>query len=154
MDTFTHRTSRILLSTVSSDSHTWNLVFLQMLLEEAGHEVINLGSCVPDDVLLDAARSYQPDVLVISSVNGHGNIDGSRVMRKLRSDPETSNIPAVIGGKLGIKGDGNSVYAQNLMDAGFGAVFTESSDTAGFDDYLVRLALARADVRVAAGSEA
>ena len=33
---------RILLSTTSSDSHTWNLMFLQPLLEERGHEVVNL----------------------------------------------------------------------------------------------------------------
>lgn len=49
----------VLVSSVSSDSHTWNLVFLQLLLEEMGHEVTNIGSCVPDDLLIEECRLPQ-----------------------------------------------------------------------------------------------
>lgn len=122
--TVTLRRRRILLSTVSSDAHTWNLVFLQLMLEESGHEVINLGPCVPDELLVDTARRERPDAIVISSINGHGHLDGARVIRALRRDPSTKDVPAMIGGKLGVHGSGNEVYAPALIDAGFDAVFT------------------------------
>ncbi len=130
------RGRRILLSTVSSDSHTWNLVFLQLLLEEAGHEVVNLGPCVPPELVVAAAREVLPDAIVISSVNGHGHSDGVRTARALRADPLTRTIPAVIGGKLGIAGRLDPVHAQALMDAGFDAVFTDATDATPLRQYL------------------
>ncbi|WP_189710585.1 cobalamin B12-binding domain-containing protein [Streptomyces anandii] len=121
---------RVLLSTVSSDAHTWNLVFLRMLLEEMGHEVVGLGPCVPDRLLLDTVRRTRPDLLVISTVNGHGRLDGARVIRALRADPVARDVPAVIGGKLGIDGDEGAAAARALVEAGFDAVFTDTADTA------------------------
>src|SRR4051812_3180408 len=55
----------VLVTSVSSDSHTWNLVFLQLLLEDLGHKVTNLGACTPDDEILGAARALEPDLLVV-----------------------------------------------------------------------------------------
>lgn len=136
---------RVVLSTVSSDSHTWNLVFLQLLLQEHGYEVINLGPCVPDRLLLDAVRGYAPDAVVISTVNGHGHLDGARVIRMLRDDPATADVPAFIGGKLGIAGAGDDAPARALLDAGFDAVFTEQADADALPLQLERAALARAE---------
>jgi methylaspartate mutase sigma subunit len=114
---------RILLSTTSSDSHTWNLMFLQLLLEERGHEVVNLGPCVPDDLLVETARSCRPSAIVISTVNGHGRIDGARVAQAVRQDPETAQLPMMIGGKLGIEGTSSDDEVSRLLEAGFDAVF-------------------------------
>src|SRR5689334_15608039 len=121
---------RILLSTTSSDSHTWNLVFLQLLLEERGHEVVNLGPCVPDDLLVETARSCRPSAVVISTVNGHGRIDGARVARALRHDPETAQLPMMIGGKLGIEGTSSDEEVSRLIEAGFDAVFVDADPDA------------------------
>ncbi|OLB65366.1 MAG: hypothetical protein AUI10_07065 [Actinobacteria bacterium 13_2_20CM_2_72_6] len=129
----------MLLSTVSSDAHTWNLVFLQLLLEESGHEVINLGPCVPDQLLVDMARRLRPDAIVLSSVNGHGHLDGARVIRALRTDPVTRHIPAIIGGKLGIGGSANALHSDALIEAGFDAVFHDDGDVDGLRRYLTAL---------------
>ncbi|MER7518613.1 cobalamin-dependent protein [Streptomyces sp. NPDC126499] len=136
---------RILLSTVSSDSHTWNLVFLQLLLEEWGHDVVNLGPCVPDRLLIETARQERPDVIVISSVNGHGHLDGARLVKAVRADREICHLPMLIGGKLGILGDDNIEHARGLRNAGFDEVFTEGSDPARLRDRLAALALAGTD---------
>jgi methylaspartate mutase sigma subunit len=114
---------RILLSTTSSDSHTWNLMFLQLLLEECGFEVVNLGPCVPDALLVETARSCCPSAIVVSTVNGHGRIDGARVVRAVRRDSEIAQLPMVIGGKLGIEGLSSDDEVSRLLDAGFDAVF-------------------------------
>lgn len=125
---------RIILSSISSDSHTWNLVFLQLLLQECGYEVVNLGACVPDEVLIEAVRHRRPDAVVISSVNGHGHIDGARLIRTLRADadPVVADVPVMAGGKLGIKGAANADLAAELVTAGFTAVFTDDVDLDAF----------------------
>ncbi|GAA1988425.1 hypothetical protein GCM10009738_80540 [Kitasatospora viridis] len=133
---------RIVLSTVSSDSHTWNLVFLQLLLEESGYQVTNLGPCVPDSEVIEAVREIRPFAVVISSVNGHGHLDGARLVRALRADrdPGVAGVLAVIGGKLGIHGTGNAELAAELSAAGFDAVLGEVAEPAR----ALRLALDRA----------
>ncbi|POX50105.1 methylmalonyl-CoA mutase [Streptomyces sp. Ru72] len=138
----------MLLSTVSSDSHTWNLVFLQLLLEERGYQVINLGSCVPDAELIEQVRVQRPDAVVISSVNGHGHIDGRRLIRKLRadSDPALAAVPVMIGGKLGIQGAAQPHLADELVAEGFDAVFTDGADPVEFGTTLQRLTAHRPGV--------
>lgn len=123
---------RVLVSSVSSDAHTWNLVYLQLFLEEMGHEVHNLGACVPDDLLLEECRRTVPDMVVISSVNGHGSLDGRRLIGRIRDEPDLSALPVVIGGKLGTRGAAAGTYGPELMAAGFDAVF---EDDGGIDEF-------------------
>lgn len=126
----------VLLSSVSSDSHTWNLVFLQLLLEETGHEVRNLGACVPDDLLVAECLAHRPDVLVISTVNGHGHVDGRRLITRLRAEPDLAGLPSVIGGKLGVAGAGDTDLAAELAGAGFDAVFADNADIGSLVGYI------------------
>ncbi|WP_440073695.1 cobalamin B12-binding domain-containing protein [Streptosporangium sp. OZ121] len=132
----TGRVRRILVSSVSSDSHTWNLVFLQLLLEETGAQVANLGACVPDDLLLAECRRLHPDLVVISSVNGHGHLDGRRLIARLRAEPDLADLPVVIGGKLGTQGAANTALGPGLLAAGFNAVFEGSGGVEEFQRYL------------------
>ncbi|MFD8589761.1 cobalamin B12-binding domain-containing protein [Streptomyces sp. NPDC059637] len=127
---------RVLVSSVSSDSHTWNLVFLQLLLEELGHTVTNIGACVPDDLLIAECRRHRPDMVVISSVNGHGYLDGRRLIARLRAEPDLAGIPVVIGGKLGTRGAEGGSHAPELVEAGFDAVFEDSAGIGEFRRYL------------------
>ncbi|MFD0024533.1 cobalamin B12-binding domain-containing protein [Streptomyces sp. NPDC058382] len=121
------RRGTVVVTTVASDSHTWNLVFLQLLIEELGYEVINLGPCVPDDVLVDTCRETAPDLVVVSSVNGHGHQDGLRVIGALRACGELASTPVVIGGKLGVAGQQSESAIGELVSAGFDAVFGDAS---------------------------
>lgn len=143
------RPLKVVLSSVSSDSHTWNLVYMQLLLEELGHEVINLGACVPDEMIMEECQANAPDMLVISSVNGHGNIDGERLIRKIRDNPQLAALPAIIGGKLCTKGA--QALEQNqalLLKAGFTQVFQDAqgvksiADISDFKPYMLQVASA------------
>ncbi|MFE2728320.1 cobalamin B12-binding domain-containing protein [Kitasatospora sp. NPDC059327] len=129
---------RCVLSSVSSDSHTWNLVFLQLLLEENGYQVENLGACVPDDLLLEVCLARVPDAVVISTVNGHGRLDGIRLARRLRAEPALARVPMMIGGKLGLQGTVDAGSQAELIAAGFDAVFEAGSgpDVSEFLAYL------------------
>ncbi|MGW4162382.1 cobalamin B12-binding domain-containing protein [Streptomyces sp. NPDC004788] len=130
---------RVLLTTGSSDAHTWNLVHLQLFLEEHGHSVLNLGPCVPERLLVDTARMTSPDLVVLSSVNGHGHQDGLRAARALRADEDTQGIPMVIGGLLGISPDGAEERRAELLAAGYDEVYADGTAPTALLTHLGRL---------------
>ncbi|MER5705613.1 cobalamin-dependent protein [Micromonospora sp. NPDC002296] len=130
----------MLLTTLQSDSHTWNLVFLQLHLEGLGYEVVNLGPCVPDELIVQECRRESPDLIVISTVNGHGASDGMRVIREIRRVDELADTVTVIGGKLGTQGQQPLRVLEELADSGFDAVFDDSIPVEEFDGF-VRMAL-------------
>lgn len=129
----------VVVSSVASDSHTWNLVYLQLVCEELGHRVRNLGACVPDDLLVAECLRQRPDLVVVSTVNGHGLTDGTRVIGRIRSHPELATTPVVIGGKLGIGGGGGRARSAALHAAGFDAVFEDGTAGAAFRAFVAQL---------------
>jgi N-dimethylarginine dimethylaminohydrolase/methylmalonyl-CoA mutase cobalamin-binding subunit len=129
----------VIVTSVASDSHNWNLVYLQLALAELGHQVLNLGPCVPDELLVSECLRVRPDLVVVSSVNGHGFIDGMRLIGAIRARPELAAIPVVIGGKLGIAGPTGRGSRDQLMAAGFDAVFEDGTGMAAFRSFTERL---------------
>ncbi|MEV7246022.1 cobalamin-dependent protein [Streptomyces sp. NPDC093248] len=132
-------TPLVVVSSLASDAHTWNLVFLQLLIEEAGFDVVNLGPCVPDDLLVAECRARHAAMVVISSVNGHGYQDGMRAIGRLRACPELAGVPVVIGGKLGVSAHGRAERAEALLAAGYDAVYDDTGGTESFRGLLASL---------------
>ncbi|MYV56183.1 cobalamin-dependent protein [Streptomyces sp. SID3212] len=125
----------VVVTGLPSDAHTWNLIYIQLLLEDLGHTVVNLGSCVPEDEIVESCCKFQPDLLVVSSVNGHGFNDAGPLIGAIRSRWELAGLPAVIGGKLGVSG-GRQDQTDELMSAGFDAVFQDGVNIAAFESYV------------------
>lgn len=116
---------RSIISSTVSDSHTWNLIFIQLILEEMGHEVINIGACVTESLLVESCLEHRPDLVVISSVNGHGFNDAMSLIKHFRFVPGLERVPLVVGGKLGVEGVRDVGFTRRLVTAGFDAVFAE-----------------------------
>ena len=151
-DNTTLVTSRgtVVVSGVASDAHTWNLVFLQLMIEELGYDVVNLGPCVTPELLVAECEQHKPALVVISSVNGHGYQDGLRLIEEFRSSPELVATPVVIGGKLGVAGSLADSAADRLMSAGFDAVFEDGARTVlSFYDFMGALPSAATPLAVA-----
>jgi methylaspartate mutase sigma subunit len=123
----------VVIAALSSDAHTWNLVFIQLLLEELGHRVRNLGPCVPDHLIVQACCSPAPDLLVVTSINGHGLRDGQSLIRAVRACPGLISMPTAIGGALSING---TRLAGALLAAGFDAVFEGIGADTSFRAYV------------------
>jgi methylaspartate mutase sigma subunit len=132
----------VVVTGLPSDAHTWNLVFIQLLLEDLGHNVVNLGPCVPQDEIVESCCKFEPDLLVVSSVNGHGFNDARPLIEAVRSRWELAGLPSVIGGKLGV-GGGDQEQAAELMRAGFDAVFQDGTGIAAFESFIGSLAVTR-----------
>ncbi|MFF2958964.1 cobalamin B12-binding domain-containing protein [Streptomyces sp. NPDC057963] len=127
----------VVVTGLPSDAHTWNLVFIQLLLEDLGHEVVNLGPCIAEDEVVESCCKYRPDLLVVSSVNGHGFHDAKPLIGAVRARWELAGLPVVIGGNLGVTGgEGAERQARELMAAGFDAVFQEGVALASFEEFV------------------
>jgi N-dimethylarginine dimethylaminohydrolase/methylmalonyl-CoA mutase cobalamin-binding subunit len=135
------RSLSVVVTSVASDSHNWNLVFLQLLLEELGHQVVNLGPCVPDELLVSECQRIRPDLVVVSTVNGHGFFDGMRLIGLVRACPELAGTRVVIGGKLGIAGPGGRRSRDELLAAGFDAVFEDGTGMVAFRSFTEQLTM-------------
>lgn len=122
-----------LLTTIPSDAHSWNLVFMQMFLEERGCRVINLGTCVPFQQVIDTCAGETPDLVVVSTTNGHGYMEGAELARLLGTLDNRSRLKLVVGGKLGVDQAQDPEYAEILSKAGFDAVFYGA---AALDDFI------------------
>ncbi|WP_107657076.1 cobalamin B12-binding domain-containing protein [Nocardia suismassiliense] len=125
---------RCVLSTVESDSHLWNLVYLQKLLEENGASVHNLGPCTPVESVADAIRADRPDLLVVSSVNGHGFHGAQVLLSGLRE--RGLEVPCAIGGKLTTAVSDDDRVRRELLDLGYTDVFLGDDAIARFRGFL------------------
>jgi methylmalonyl-CoA mutase cobalamin-binding subunit len=125
---------RCVLSTVETDSHIWNLVYLQMLIEEHGGSVRNLGQCTPIDEVLDAVATDRPDLLVVSSVNGHGFHGARDLLSALRE--QGLAVPCVVGGKLTTAVSANDLARRELLALGYIDVFTSADAIENFRCFL------------------
>ena len=131
---------RTVVATISSDCHTWNLVFFQLLLEERGHYVVNCGPCTTVPKIIECCMSESAQLLVISTVNGHGLIEAREYIERIRAVRELADMPVVIGGKLGVHGSASVAEVAELLSRGFDAVFVEGgSPVADFSYFLQRL---------------
>lgn len=123
------------LTTTRSDSHTWNLVYMEMWLRERGLKVINLGSCVPASEVAQACRT-RPGMLLVSSINGHGGIEGLDLIREVRAATAGDELLTVIGGKLTTSPEMLPAMTERLLVAGFDAVLTGADALASLDQLL------------------
>lgn len=126
----------VVLTSTPSDAHTWNLVYLQLLCEELGHDVVNLGACVPTELLVGRTSAILPDAIVVSTVNGHGFAEGLVLARALRAVPATRTALLVIGGMLGVGGHDDDARRLELRLAGFDHVLGGAQDVGQLADIL------------------
>lgn len=141
---------RVLLTTVASDAHTWNLVYLWLLLQENGYDVTTVGACPPVRTVVAAAQDVRPDAIVVSTVNGHGCLDGTELIRALRAAPLSQDVPIALGGKLGIAGDLQHQQTARLYGVGCDRVFGDGHGPEVLLEWLYEAVVAVGQERVAA----
>ena len=113
----THHKLSAVLSGIRSDSHTWSIRAIQLFLEEHGVEVHNLGANTDPSELVYAILNKNPDMLVISSVNGLAGIEALQLAQIL--DQHKLHVPRVIGGILATNQEDEKTADANLTRAGF-----------------------------------
>ena len=69
------RNNRVVLGVIGADVHAVGNKILEMVLTEAGFEVINLGVMVSQEEFINAAVESAAGAIWVSSLYGHGEID-------------------------------------------------------------------------------
>lgn len=95
----------ILLGTVGSDVHSVANTLLEKALIDSGLNVHNLGVAVPEQEWIDAANRFNPDLVLIGSMNGDLIPLHSAIRRLINILPAKKIL---IGGKLNLGSDGLS----------------------------------------------
>lgn len=126
----------VVLTGTPSDSHTWNLVFIELFLQENGCKVLNLGACVPICTVSQALEESPVDLVVISSINGHLFQDALGMITALQTRSLSYLPPLVVGGKIGISMKEATFQKRKLIKVGYQDVFIERDSLPRFGKYL------------------
>lgn len=124
--------SSVVLATIPSDSHCLNLIYIEKYMKESGFSVYNLGCCTPIEEVVTVCADVQPVFVVISTLNGHGYMEGITLAAALRENPLTVDLPLFIGGNIGVNIADAPTQAMKLCDAGFTDAFYGDDQWARF----------------------
>ncbi|MBZ9689435.1 methylaspartate mutase subunit S [Clostridium estertheticum] len=89
----------LILGVIGSDCHAVGNKILDYALTEAGFNVINIGVLSPQEDFINAAVETNADVIIVSSLYGHGEID-CRGMREKCDEAGLKGILLFVGGNI------------------------------------------------------
>ncbi len=94
----TKKRLKIVLGTVKGDVHDIGKTLVKVMLQAAGHEVIDLGVDVSAEKFLDAIRKHNPDVLGMSALLTTTMRYMGEVIKKLEEEGIRGKVFIIIGG--------------------------------------------------------
>jgi methylaspartate mutase sigma subunit len=112
----------IVLGVIGSDCHAVGNKILDHSLTGAGFNVVNIGVLSPQEDFINAAVETNADVIMVSSLYGHGEID-CRGMKEKIEEAGLKDILLYVGGNIVVgKQDWKEVH-QRFKDMGFDRVY-------------------------------
>lgn len=113
---------KIVLGVIGSDCHAVGNKILDFSLTDAGFEIINIGVLSPQEDFINAAVETNADVIMVSSLYGHGEID-CRGMREKCDEAGLKDVLLYVGGNIVVgKQQWEDVY-KRFRDMGFDRVY-------------------------------
>jgi len=113
---------KIILGVIGADVHAVGNKILDYAFTSAGFEVINLGVMVSQEEFIAAAIESAADIIVVSSLYGHGELD-CRGLRQKCEEAGLSGIPIIVGGNLVVGKQPFSEVESRFLAMGFDRVF-------------------------------
>nr|WP_312577648.1 methylaspartate mutase subunit S [Sedimentibacter sp.] len=118
----------IVLGVIGSDCHAVGNKILDHTLTEAGFNVVNIGVMSPQEDFINAAIETNADVILVSSLYGHGEID-CRGLREKCDEAGLRDILLYVGGNIVVgKQNWEDVY-KRFIDMGFDRVYLPGTST-------------------------
>lgn len=112
----------IILGVIGADVHAVGNKILAYAFEEAGFKVINLGVMTSQKDFIEAAVEANADVIAVSSLYGHGEID-CRGLREKCQEAGLNKILLYAGGNL-VVGKADFLEVEKVFkDMGFNRVY-------------------------------
>ena len=89
----------VVLGVIGSDCHAVGNKILDHALSEAGYNVVNIGVMSPQEDFINAAIETDADVIMVSSLYGHGEID-CRGMKDKCVEVGLKDVLLYVGGNI------------------------------------------------------
>ncbi len=112
----------IVLGVIGSDCHAVGNKILDYSLSEAGYEVVNIGVLSPQEDFISAAIETNAEVIMVSSLYGHGEID-CRGMRDKCNEAGLSHVKLYVGGNIVVGKQDFAEVKERFESMGFDRVY-------------------------------
>ncbi|MDD2478303.1 MAG: methylaspartate mutase subunit S [Victivallaceae bacterium] len=121
------KTATMILGVIGSDCHAVGNKILERVFSDAGFKVINLGVMVSQDEYIDAAIETGAEVIMVSSLYGHGEID-CQGFRERCVERGLDEIIIYVGGNLVIGKTPREQVIAKFEQMGYDRVFMPDVD--------------------------
>ena len=112
----------MVMGVIGADVHAVGNKILEYAFTQAGINVINLGVMVAQEEYIAAAVETNADIILVSSLYGHGEID-CRGLREKCDEAGLKNIPIYVGGNLVVGKSNFGEVEKRFLDMGFSRVY-------------------------------
>lgn len=89
---------RVVLGTVKGDLHDIGKNLVKMMLIGTGFEVIDLGTDVSEQAVVDAVREYKPDIVALSALLTTTMSQQGEVIKALKAAGLRDSVKVMVGG--------------------------------------------------------
>jgi len=89
----------VVMGVIGADIHVVGNKVIDFALRQSGFNVINLGIFCSQDDFVNAAKETNADVILVSSLYGHGELDCKGLKEKC-IEAGLSNVKLYVGGNL------------------------------------------------------
>lgn len=116
----------MILGVIGADVHAIGNRILEYAFTRAGINVVNLGVMVSQEEYIAAAVETNADIIVVSSLYGHGEID-CRGLREKCDEAGLKDILLYVGGNLVVGKTDFAEVKKIFLDMGFSRVYPPGS---------------------------
>lgn len=107
---------KIIIGVVEGDTHDIGKNLVKIMLESAGHELIDLGRDVPVESFISAARDTRADIVALSTLMSASMNNMKKVIDRLSEEGIRKNVKVIIGG-----GPISPAFADKIKADGYAA---------------------------------
>ena len=112
----------VITGVIGADAHAVGNKILAFALEQAGYNVVNLGVMVAQEEYIAAAIETNADAILVSSMDGHGEIDCNGFRQKC-DEAGLKDIPILAGGNLVVGKQNFEDVEKRFKAMGFNKVY-------------------------------
>lgn len=112
----------VVMGVIGADVHAIGNQILEHSFRDAGFNVVNLGVLVPQEEFINAAIETDADVIAVSSLYGHGEID-CRGLKDSCVEAGLDHVLLYVGGNLVVGKQDWSEVESRFKEMGFDRVF-------------------------------
>ncbi|MDR0879445.1 MAG: methylaspartate mutase subunit S [Clostridioides sp.] len=121
------KTLTMVMGVIGADVHVVGNQILDFAFNNAGFKVVNLGVMVSQKEFIEAAIEADADIIVVSSLYGHGEID-CRGLREKCEEAGLKDIKLYVGGNLVVGKSDFETVKEEFLQMGYDRVYPPGTD--------------------------